>query len=193
MRAQATLVLMLLTLGTRPSWATGMSPTPNSPRAAVQADLPPQAIVTDGWAGIWDVHDETRDCTTGALVSTHAYLDTLCAGQAYYLTGPSYTQAGVAQPSPCNGPGFTDTALDLGCTMADSDLFQSYTRASWTRDADQTTTTTTLNVSYAAEFAGHNYCWKTTGTRTRIASGAATCATVPTRPQSWGALKLIYR
>jgi len=59
------------------------------------ADQTPQATVTSGWAGIWQVNEETRDCTTGELTGTSSHLDTLCTGDAFTLmAGPILTYGG---------------------------------------------------------------------------------------------------
>ncbi len=180
---------VLLPLLLVPFLATSSAPAaPAAPRAATPSQ-PPQAIVNEGWAGIWDVHDETRDCTTGALLSTQDYQDTLCAGAPYYLTGPNITQAGP-EPANCNGAGFSDTSFDRSCSAANYDCFRYSTSASWTRSGDQATTATTTSVWSTC---GPSSCTTTTGARARIASGAAACAVVPTRAQTWGALKVIYR
>jgi len=68
---------------------------------------PAQAIVPDGWAGIWQVNEETRDCTSGALIGTASYQDTLCVGEDFFLLpGQTLTRVvtstrrAVAQASP---------------------------------------------------------------------------------------------
>src|SRR5262245_7032362 len=74
-------------------------------------EQPPQAIVPAGWAGIWQVDEESRDCTTNQLINTYSYLDTLCANRAYYLMPGLYltrSAAGYVYAT-CNGGGFTET------------------------------------------------------------------------------------
>lgn len=164
-------------------------------------DQAPQAIVTSGWAGIWQVVEETRDCTTGQLVGTSSFLDTLCTGDAFFLmVGESLTRGGYVYPT-CSGPGFTDTSLNLTCSVGGicgcmGTCGVGYTMAAqWTRIGDQVATSLTSSAEYSAPggCAPPNSCHRTTGTRTRISSGAAVCGGVPTLPKTWGSLKILYR
>ena len=173
-----------------------------TPTASAALATPPQGVVSSGWAGIWQVNEETRDCTTQALISTASYLDTLCTGDAFNLLASEYaTRGGIVYPT-CSGPGFTDAALNLTCSVAGvpcgymGTCSATYTYAAvWARNGDQATTTLTYQWTRSGPGLPppNEGCQLTTGTRTRIATEATACGAVPTLPRTWGSLKILYR
>ena len=166
---------------------------PSASPPSVLAD--PQATYTAAWTGIWDVREETRDCTGGSILHASAYRDTVCAGEAYTLL------SGYGRGMTCSGPGFTDTALNLQCSggstcgcMGTCNVYLSEV-ASWTLDGDVATMVVTESYTYNGPPGCYppDACYRTTGTRTRVSRDTSTCFSTPTLRHTWGRLKLLYR
>ncbi len=162
------------------------------------------AIVTDAWAGVWDVYEQTyqatSDCGGVVVIRTHSFRDTLCTGEEFSVFSTSDWFGSILSPG-CSGDGFTATALHLRCDgngiypcPGNSTVHQTL-EANWTLSGDFATTVVTNTMSVTSGYPGcyGTTCTKTTGTRTRVSDGAAACGAVPTRRQTWGKLKLLYR
>ncbi len=146
------------------------------------------------WAGIWNVREETRDCAGGPVLGSRSYTDTLCAGEHYYPFAIDYQVCSIHS-------GFTDTAFHDTCGSMGiwgcpgNSTYEDGGQADWSLSGDVATTTVQITHEVQSGYPGcATYtCQITTGTRTRISDGAAACGAVPTLPQSWRQLKLLYR
>jgi hypothetical protein len=171
-------------------------------------------IVPPAWAGVWDVYDAFDP--TCRVYPTVSYRDTLCAGDVILVgdrTGivrnTLFSPVYPAPPVTCPGPVFTDTQLTFGCTYNGSGCYDfhgsppkysSYTyQLQWDLSGDVATTSTSYTYVAVVITAGGTCiflpatCIRSTGTRTRVWPESSICGAVPTRPASWGKLKLLYR
>jgi hypothetical protein len=163
------------------------------------------AVVTPQWAGVWEVFEETHavtsDCGESVVISSRSYLDTLCTGQDDQVI-PLGDFFGQAPSYGCSGDGFTATALQLSCGgqgiyggCPGNSTFHQTLEVNWTLSGNVATTvyTNTMTIQSGFPGCGGTRCTKKTGTRTRVSDGAAVCGPVPTRPRTWGSLKILYR
>jgi hypothetical protein len=171
---------------------------PAADRVLASTTAGPALTVPAGWAGIWSVNAVTVDCTTGTIISSSAYYDTLCVGDTTSLWHLWLTRStqGYMYPT-CTGPGFSDTAFDLTCSIGAvpcgyfGTCNASYTDAwAWTRNGDNATATKRDDWAYSGPALPPptSGCSMTTETRIRIAP-AANCSSPPP-PSLTGTLEL---
>ena len=170
------------------STSTGLKHQLVITRAGATIVVPPE------WGGIWTVTDSIYDCA-GVLQSVEASQDTLCPGEP-------------AQQDPQQFPGTIDctgsadaTSIDVSCTGS-SELFPdcmmnftSNLRGTRTGETYFVVSTTELATSGTAEgcdlFPG--FCTQINSHATRTAPAPVAYCQTPTRPTTWGNLKVRYR
>src|SRR5262245_25058889 len=139
------------------------------------------------YAGVWTYPDTLRDCDTGDLLEDPSTgSDTLCAGD-------TASPGGAYQ---CTGT-ITDTQADLVCEFS-YDFVTCAVHYSEeihiTRTGDTARLHTITRTTYVPTMCAlqPDTCEDEWQTLTRTAPPPIKCAT-PTRRESWGKLKLLYR
>jgi hypothetical protein len=169
-------------------------------QAATTSDPPPVADGASiaefgvGWKGVWEWHNEYRDCQTSFLLFQTTTRDTICVGDTYDPEGME-----GALPLDCTGTiGDNEVHLECsgqvpvedepGCT-ADYSLVIDWMRTGDTISAEQTIEATFIGDCSLTD----PYCLRVVMTGTRIDPDPNSCFGTPARNESWGALKSIYR
>lgn len=157
--------------------------------------LPPAERALDGhpvpasWTGIWLYQNTTKNCTTGQVISTSSYSDTLCPGEIVLPGGGFYET--------CTG-GYSETSFTSDCTVsreflpgcqASYRLVQNGTR---TGDSFEGTGRSTTTFSGAGCTGLADQCFDFVTTGTRFGAAPSNCGT-PVEPKSWGGIKCSYR
>jgi hypothetical protein len=142
------------------------------------------------WAGIWSEQDSTYSCL-GVFKSASTNIDTLCAGKDYL--------SGGAIQFVCTGTA-NATSVDMTCTGSfpvTVDCAANYSiHVTGTLSSGTYRTVTTTDVTYSGTGAECGLlpptCTQVNSWGTRTGPAPADCTT-PTRHDTWGRLKSIYR
>jgi hypothetical protein len=151
-------------------------------------------VVPPAWAGVWDVHEQFASACSAD--PPRSYRVTLCAGDMFQpFPAPFPDDQGWCAPQYAV---FTDSTFEMHCSDYSICEYCCFPNAGtlvrkwdtkWSRSGDDVTTTTT----FTSSLCGQTSCITMTGTRTRVWPESSICGSVPTRPLTWGHLKLLYR
>jgi len=168
---------------------------PRSPLRLLQLGLAaadPYKIPPE-WDGLWTSTDSTYDCG-GLFQTTEVSEDTLCSG-AVFLDPAEFS--GVVE---CSGS-FTATTINLTCTGTDSlfegcDVTFSYT-IHGTRSGNSAFLVLTFSTTYDGSAPECDFfpddCSQVNTHATRTGPAPPTYCATPTRPSTWGGVKIRYR
>lgn len=190
MNRTATLLLFatLTIASTGSALADAMPPGLDGVFKAAQAAIrvPPE------WDGVWAVTESTYTCA-GAVQSTDASTDTMCAGQTYTSSGGGITLT-------CTGTA-TATTIDATCSgsgLVFTDCTADFTVVTHgTLSGDTFFTVSVLNVTFSGTGAGCDLltpmCDQVNRHGTRQSAAPTDYCLTPTLPATWGRLRLRYR
>ncbi len=172
--------------------------------ASAQAETPwlpdlrigPGAMLRDvitppEWGGIWSFEDQTFDCETNQLISTEAYLDTICAGSSIEFGDSEF-------PLTCTGSADANT-VSMTCTgtfpvfeNCDMEFTISFEA---TRNGDSFTSVQTISTTYVGEGCLFlpDECTRTESAATRVGPEPSPCEQTPVETVDWGTVKALYR
>jgi len=152
--------------------------------ALISVTVPPE------WDGTWTVADSVYHCD-GTFIVISAATDTLCGGKEFSL---------VNSPLPLTCTGTADaTTLDATCSgSGPSGTDCTVTEAvaiHGTRTGDSYFVVSTFNISYSGAGCGGALpqCIQVNSHGTRTSSAPVDFCATPTRPSTWGRIKVIYR
>jgi len=149
------------------------------------------------WDGIWASEDSVYDCQ-GVLQSVEVYLDTLCAGQVYGYQGEDPT--GGLLTITCTGFA-TATVASVTCAGSGEIIPDCTVSISNSLDATRTgnsfVAVSITDISASGTALGCNLfparCTRVVTHATRTGPAPADYCLTPTRPSSWGEVRIRYR
>lgn len=169
---------------------------PKSPLRLLQVGLTaldPYKIPPE-WDGTWTSTDSTYDCAGGGFQQVEVNEDTLCSGAVFF--DPNAITGDVQ----CTGS-LTATTIDLTCTGVDTILTDCVATFTYnihgTRTGDDAFLVTTIETSFdgVAPECGffQDDCSQVNGHAHRTGPAPPAYCSTPTRPATWGEVKIRYR
>jgi hypothetical protein len=168
---------------------------PRTPFQLLQAGiaaLDPYKIPPE-WDGIWVSTDSTYDCN-GGFQQVDSSTDTLCAGAVFF--DPNVITGEVE----CTGS-FTATTLNITCTGVDTiitDCVGTFTyNIRGTRTGDDAFLVVTIETSFDGSAPECGFipddCSQLNSQAQRTGPAPAAYCATPSRPSTWGEVKIRYR
>ncbi len=167
------------------SAASAGSPRDMLARVDLRALAP--ATIPTGWLGVWSVHQVMKLCD-GQILFEQTTPDSLCPNGNVLEGDTEYV---------CSVSTITETAMHFTCTASDVQpgcTTDTSMQADYTRSGNSFTAIMTMNITQtgaACDLPGET-CMRFEMTGTRISSDTSWCASAAA-PETWGAIKTIYR
>ena len=179
------LLVCAVLLGALAESAADANPFAKSPRSIVQGGI----TVPPEWAGIWQTTDSTYDCT-GALLSSGASFDTLCAGVTFEQD-PDFSCTGSVDAN-----SYTQHCTGSGEIFPDCNYtFDVQTHG--TRTGDTFFSVSVLTTTYSGTGEGCDFlpdmCQQFNSHATRIGPAPTKYCSTPVEGTTWGQIKSQYR